>query len=135
MNKKTRHFSLSLFFSLLACGFFLACDSDTNCYLDIKVLDADDNKPISGVNITIYQNNGGAIYREGVTSGNGVFSTRFAAPANVTVKAELPIIYWDSAYTPPEPIITGYRRGETTGRLIDGETVTRVIHLPPTIYP
>ena len=129
MKKKRHILSAMLFLSILPMAFFTACDKDTHSYLNVKVINAETRKPISGVTVKIYQSGGHHDYINviALTDGAGEVSCRFDTPGNVNIKAMLPIIRIDSAYTPPLLDTIGYYRGETVGRLIDGETVTREI--------
>ena len=129
MKKKLPILSAMLFLSILPMAIFAACDKDTHSYLNVKVINAENRKPISGVAVKIYQSGGHRDYINviGYTDGAGEFSYRFDTPGNVNIKAMLPIIRLDSAYTPPVIDTIGFFRGETVGRLIDGKTVTREI--------
>ena len=129
MKKKLPILSAMLFFSILSVTFFASCDKDTHSYLDVKVVDAFTEKAISGAEIWIHQT-GGSIDIHGVTGSNGVYSHRFNAPANIEIEAKLALYHLDSAYTPPMMVIDGYRTHSTRARLVDGETVTRVIKRP-----
>ncbi|MBO4587036.1 MAG: hypothetical protein J5677_04385 [Bacteroidales bacterium] len=136
MKKKNLFLSALLFFSILPLTLFTSCDKDTNCYLDIKVVDETSVNPISGetiggapipgVQIEIYQD-GGRVHANGVTDGDGVYSTYFNAPAIVKIKATLQL--YDAGGNP-----AGQRRGETSVRLIQGETLTAKITLGSQIF-
>lgn len=117
MNKKIFLLPALLFISLLSTTLFCSCDKDTNSYLEVLVVDETTRNPISNVNIFISQEHG-EVSAEGVTGADGIFSTHFTKPAILTVKAELRL---DSG---------GKRKGETTVRIKDGETVTATITLP-----
>lgn len=136
MKKKNLFFSAMLFFSILPLTLFAGCDKDTNCYLDVKVVEESTVDPISGAVISgvtvpgaiveVYQD-GGNVQANGVTKGNGVFSTHFDAPAIVKIKAKLQL--YNAAGQ-----AAGERRGETAVRLIQGETITAQITLGSQVY-
>ena len=112
MKKKINRLCLLLFISLLPTAFFTSCDSDTNCYLDVQVIDETNKAPVSGVIVELYQNNcdeSDYHYRKGVTDGTGTFSTFFEAPGIYSIKATLML---DN---------DGYRLGTGTVRTLEGE--------------
>lgn len=121
MNKKATFLSALLFISMLSLSLFTSCDKDTNCYLDVLVVDEATRTPISGVNIVINQT-GGSVYDEGITGENGIYSTHFSAPAVLYINASLPM--------PNE----GERRGNGAVRLVEGEVKTVTIPMPADIY-
>lgn len=122
MKKKFNISALILFFSLLPTAIFISCDKDTNCYLDVLVLEEGERTPVSGAKIIIDQESG-SVYAEGVTEGNGKFSTYFTAPAILNVTAEMLV----------DEENNGYRRGSTTVRTVEGETRTATVTLPKQI--
>ena len=122
MNKKRTFIPVLLFFSLLTLPIFSSCDKDTNCYLTVLVRDEATHAPIPLANVTISQN-GGSLRADGVTGVDGTFQTYFVAPAIINVKATL-----------PQPEGVGERRGETSIRLKEGETVTATVTLTPEIF-
>ena len=120
MKKKIAKFSLLLFFSLLPMALFSSCDSDTNSYLDVIVLDEISREPVSGVTVELYQRNcdpSDYNYQIGTTDADGIFSTHYIAPAILQVRATLNL---------PDQ---GYRRGTGTVRLIEGDVKTSEIIL------
>lgn len=117
MKKKLLLIPALLFISLLSSTLFSACDKDTNCYLDVLVLDEATRNPISGATVRINQEHGD-VQGEGVTGADGIFSTHFSSPAILNVTAELQLE------------TGGKRRGQTTIRIKDGETVTATVTLP-----
>ena len=121
MNKKITLISVMLFISLLSCGLFTACDKDTNCYLDVLVVDETSRAPISGAKIVISQN-GGSVHDEGVTDATGMYSTHFSAPAVININATLDMGNG------------GERRGSNAVRLIEGEVKTVTIPMPTEIF-
>ena len=120
MKKKINRLCLLLFISLLPVTLFTSCDDDTNCYLDVQVVDESTKKPVSGVIVELYQNNcdpSDYNYRMGTTNADGIYSTFFVAPGIFSIKATLN--YSDG----------GYRLGTGTVRTIEGETKTTQIIL------
>ncbi len=136
MKKKNLFFSAMLFFSILPLTLFAGCDKDTNCYLEVKVVEESTVNPISGAVISgipvpgavieVYQD-GGNVHANGITNGSGTFSTYFNAPAIVKIKAKLNLYNAAGQYA-------GERRGETAVRLKQGETITAQITLGSQIY-
>ncbi len=120
MNKKRNLIPVLLFLSLLSMPIFSSCDKDTNCYLNVFVRDEATHAPIQNANITVYQN-GGSLYAEGVTGSDGIYSTHFVAPAILNIKAEL-------------PLEVGMRRGETSIRLKEGETITATVTMTEEVF-
>jgi hypothetical protein len=118
MKKKLNIAALILFISLLPMTIFSSCDKDTNCYLDVLVLEEGTRAPVSGAKIIINQE-GGSVYAVGITEANGKFSTYFNAPAILNVNAELLVDVENN----------GYRRGSTTVRIIEGESKTAIVTL------
>ena len=123
MNKKSILFPALLFISLLTAPIFSSCDKDTNCYLDVMVVEEGSRLPVSGAKIDISQEQG-SIHQEGVTAADGKFSTSFPAPAILTVRATL--------ITDVEN--NGYRSGETTVRTSDGERITAMVTLASEVH-
>lgn len=117
MKKKLLFIPALLFISLLGSTLFSACDKDTNSYLDVLVLDEATRNPISGADIYISQEHGETA-DQGVTGSDGIYSTHFVSPAILTVRAELQLP------------TGGRRRGETTVRVKEGETVIATVTLP-----
>lgn len=121
MNKKITLLSALLFISMLSLSLFTSCDKDTNCYLDVLVVDEATRTPIPGAKIVINQT-GGSVYDEGITGENGVYSTHFNAPAVLYVNATLDMGN------------SGERRGNGAVRLVEGEVKTVTIPMPADIY-
>lgn len=133
MKKKNLYLSVMLFFSILPLALFTGCDKDTNCYLDVKVIGPSTVNPISGETygggpvagaiVEIFQSNiAGSVSDRGTTNSDGVYSTHFKAPAIVNIKAAQQL--YDAAGQP-----AGQYRGETSVRLIEGETLSPTITL------
>ena len=125
MKKKSLSVFGFLLISLLSCTVFTSCDKDTWCYVDVTVLDAkNNNEPSPGAWVKIQyvkkndanpQNNVvGTISDTGQCNANGIYQTKFAAPAIFTVTARIhePDTLNDKYY---------YREGEKTVRLKEGE--------------
>ena len=119
MKKKINRLCLLLFISLLPTALFSSCDDDTNCYLDVQVIDEATKAPVPGAIVELYQNNcdpSDYNYRSGVTDASGTYSTFFEAPGIYSIKATLQLEN------------NGYRLGTGTVRTLEGETkVTQVI--------
>ena len=127
MKKKSLSVFGFLLISLLSCTVFTSCDKDTWCYVDVTVLDAkNNNEPSPGAWVKIQyvkkndanpQNNVvGTISDTGQCNANGIYQTKFAAPAIFTVTARIdePDTLNNKYY---------YREGEKTVRLKEGEAV------------
>lgn len=121
MKKKILSFFALLAFSILPMTLFTACDKDTNCYLDVYVVDEATKNPISGAVIKISQDNGGNVRDEGFTDKNGHCKKKFSAPAIINIEATL-------------AVAGGVRRGETSVRLQEGETINAKIALTSQIH-
>ena len=122
MHRKKFLIPVLLFISLLSAPIFSSCDKDTNCYLTVLVRDEGTHAPIQLANVIVSQN-GGSLHAEGVTGTEGTFETSFTAPAILNVKAAL-----------PQPDGIGERRGETSVRLKEGETVVATITMTSEIF-
>lgn len=131
MKKKILVFACLLLIGGLSTFFFSGCDKDTNCYVEVTVLDENTMKPIKGVFVKIDANGGSPVYAEGYTNQLGRFDTVFSAPAIFNVYAEYETGY-DSLYTPDA--FYCYRTGNNTVRLKEGETVTTTVVLEKTIH-
>lgn len=126
MKKKNILTTLLLFFSILPMTLFTSCDKDTNCYLDVFVVDDATQAPISGAIVEVFQD-GGNKKASGVTGGDGIYSTHFISPAIVKIKATLQVLD-DSGFP------MGSRIGETSVRLIEGETLKAKVTLTSQLY-
>jgi len=120
MNKKRFLIPALLLLSILSLPLFSSCDKDTNCYLNVFVRDEATHAPIPNAKITVSQN-GGSLYAEGVTAADGTYQTYFVAPAILNIKAVL-------------PLEVGERRGETSVRLKEGETITATVTMTADIH-
>lgn len=125
MKKKINRLCLLLFFSLLPAALFTACDDDTNCYLDVQVIDEITKAPVSGAIVELYQNNCDASdynYRMGVADANGTASFSWETPGIFSIKATLNL-------TP-----AGQRLGTGTVRTVEGETKTATVFITSEIH-
>ncbi len=121
MKKKHLLIAAMLFISILPVSLFSSCDKDTNCYLDVLTIDEDTRKPISGVVVKISQS-GGNLSDEGVTGRDGIYTTRFSAPAIVSIEATYQLSD------------TTYRTGTASVRLIEGEKVSRNVTITAYVH-
>ena len=114
MKKKIHILSVLLFISLLPIAMFTSCDKDTNCYVDVLVVDELDRTPVSDVQVELmnYKSPHDHLYKSGVTNENGIFSTYYTAPAILNIKVK-----------------KGIRTGEGTVRLEEGITKTATVIL------
>ena len=109
----------------LSAFFFGACDKDTNCYVEITVVDEVTKKPVKGVFVKI-DIDSSYINAQGYTDANGRFDTVFSAPAIFNVSAKYETGY-DETYT--REMFYCYRKGNNTIRLKEGETVQSTVNL------
>lgn len=104
-----------LLISLLSVVVFSACDKDTWCYLEVSVVDQKTNLPAPDAHLLISMD--GTLADTGITDANGIYTTKFAAPAIFNVKARL--LYKDTL----NPNVPYFRQGIKSVRLKEGETV------------
>lgn len=104
-----------LLISLLSVVVFSACDKDTWCYLEVSVVDQKTNLPAPDAHLLISMD--GTLADTGITDANGIYTTKFAAPAIFNVKARL--LYQDTL----NPNVPYFRQGVKSVRLKEGETV------------
>lgn len=125
---KKRHFILcaTLLFSLLSVALFSSCDSDTNCYLDVKVIDSNTKIPLPMAQVEIYQD-GGTVHSYGITGNDGVYSTFFVAPAIVSIRAKLDVFNENG-------VRVGERRAQGSARLSEGEVKTATLSMTEQIF-
>lgn len=125
MKKKILALTCLLLIGGLSAFFFGACDKDTNCYVEVTVIDEITKLPVKGANVKIDIDNS-YVNAEGITDAAGQFKTQFSAPAifNVAVTYETG---YDETYTPD--IFYCYRKGNNTIRLKEGETVYCTVNL------
>ena len=133
---------ISVFLLLLSMALATGCTkeekqsdfppADTTCYLTVKVLNILDSTTVSNATVQTFKavcDSSDTHYRKGITDGDGTYSTTFSTPAILCVKASLKL----DTINPSNQ--QGYRIGETTTRLKEGQTVTaKVVLLPDTIW-
>jgi len=107
-----------------------ACDKDTNCYVQVTVVDEVTHAPMKGVFVKIDIDNS-YVNAEGYTDAAGRFDAVFTAPALFDVVATYETGY-DSVYTPD--LFYCYRKGKNTIRLKEGDTVFSTVNLESEIY-
>ena len=119
MKKKILALACLILIGGLSAFFFGACDKDTNCYVEVTVIDEITKLPVKGANVKIDIDNS-YVSAEGITDAAGKFKTQFSAPAifNVAVTYETG---YDDTYTPD--VFYCYRKGNNTIRLKEGEIV------------
>ena len=125
MKKKILTLVCLILIGGLSTLYFASCDKDTNCYVQITVVDEVTHAPIQGVFVKIDIENS-YINAEGYTDAAGIFNATFAAPAIYNVAAKYETGY-DETYTPE--LFYCYRKGNNTIRLKEGDTVYSTINL------
>ena len=122
-----------LLISLLSTLAFSSCHKDTWCYLDVTVIDSKHNNAPAGgawVKVQYVKKNDddpmnpivGTIYDTGQCNANGIYKTKFYAPAIFTVQARIkePDTLNNKEY---------YREGEKSIRLKEGEVVSTTVKI------
>lgn len=120
----------------LMCGvsamFFQSCDKDTNCYVKVNVVDIVtdslshiDTLPVNGAYVKI-DIDSSMVNATGYTDLLGVFDTVFSAPAIFNVAVKLTVLDTPT-YDPTKFDV--YRRGSSTIRLKEGDTVFSTVIL------
>ena len=133
MKKKSLSLIGILVISVLSAIAFSACDKDTWYYLDVTVVDSKyDNAPAGGAWVKVQyvkknesdpmNNVVGTISDTGQCNANGIYKTRFAAPAIFTIIARI-----DEPDTLNHKFY--YREGEKSVRLKEGEVVTATVKI------
>lgn len=130
MKKKILALTIALLIGGISAVFLNACDKDTNCYVQVTVLDQATDKPVKNVFVKI-DIDSSYVKAEGYTDAQGIFNATFSAPAIFNVQATLETGY-DSVYTPD--IYYCYRSGSNTIRLVEGDTVFSTVILESTIH-
>ena len=115
MKKNRLFWGGLLLISVLSAFTFSACDKDTWCYVEVMVKDQKTDKAAPGAYVRIAMD--GTIADTGITDENGIYSTKFAAPAIFNVKAR--ILHKDTL----NPNVPYFRQGIKSVRLKEGETV------------
>lgn len=122
-----------LFFSALGSISFQSCDKDTYSYLDVTVIDQATDRTVPHAAVTISAD-GSTVGDFGYTNGEGVFSTKFAAPAVFDIDARMFIIETvvDSISDPSSITYThtySHCDGASSVRLKEGETVDATVYI------
>ena len=125
MKKKILALACLILIGGFSVFFFGACDKDTNCYVEITVLNELTKQPRPGVFIKI-DIDSSYVNAQGYTDNAGRYETVFSAPAIFNVAATYETGY-DSIYTKDR--FYCYRKGNNTIRLKEGETVSATINL------
>ena len=131
MKKKILPLVGLLLISTFSIVSFVACDKDTDCYVQISVIDEDTKVPVQGAFVKI-DIDSSYISAKGNTDNKGQFYATFSAPAifNVAVTYENASMY-DSIYT--QELFYCYRKGNNTIRLKEGDTVKSTVMLESAI--
>ncbi|MCQ2277905.1 MAG: hypothetical protein MJZ62_01270 [Bacteroidales bacterium] len=130
MNKKLLAFACAILIGGLSAILFTACDKDTNCYVQVKVVDETTKAPLKGAFVKI-DIDSSFVSSEGHTDALGIFNTTFSAPAIFNVN----VVYedgYDDTYTRDQ--FYCYRKGSNTIRLKEGDTVYTTVNVEKTIY-
>ncbi|MBO7490077.1 MAG: hypothetical protein J6T88_07365 [Bacteroidales bacterium] len=130
MKKKILSIVCLILIGGLSTLYFASCDKDTNCYVQITVVDEETHLPVQGVFVKI-DINSSAVNAEGYTDVLGQYTTSFTAPAIFNVSAEYETGY-DETYT--QDLFYCYRKGNNTIRLKEGDTVYSTINLESEIH-
>lgn len=122
-----------LLISVLSTIAFSSCHKDTWCYLDVTVVDSKNNNAPAGgawVKVQYVKKNDadpqnavvGTISDTGQCNANGIYKTKFAAPAIFTIVARIdePDTLNNKKY---------YREGEKSIRLKEGEVVSETVKI------
>ncbi len=125
MKKKNFILACLVLIGGFSAFFFGACDKDTNCYVEVTVLDEATKTPVKDVFVKI-DIDSSYISAQGYTNAEGRFDTVFSAPAIFSVAAKYETGY-DSIFTPE--MFYCYRKGNSTIRLKEGEVVTATVIL------
>ena len=107
-----------------------SCDKDTDCYVQITVVDEVTHAPIKGVFVKIDIDDS-YINAQGYTNAMGRFDTVFSAEAIFNVAAIYETGY-DSIYKRENFFC--YRKGNNTIRLKEGDTVYSTVNLESEIH-
>lgn len=128
MKKKSFLLTCLLFFSSLSMITFSSCDSDTNSYINVTVVDETTKTPMSHAKVTVFMEGGSVESQTGYTNAMGTYLTGFRSPAIVTIYADYKL---EDQSTDK---LMAYRSGKGSARLKEGETVEATITIPSTVY-
>lgn len=122
-----------LFFSALGAITFQSCDKDTYSYLDVTVVEQATGHVVPHAAVTISAS-GSTVGDFGYTDDEGVFSTKFAAPAVFDINARMFIIETTvDSISDPSTITYTYKHfhsdGSSSIRLKEGETVESTVYI------
>lgn len=131
MKKKILVIACLVIMGGLSTFFFAACDKDTNCYVEITVIDEATKAPMKDVFVKI-DIDSSYVSAQGFTNAAGRFDTVFKAPAIFNVAATYETGYDDTVYT--RDVWYCYRKGNNTIRLKEGEVVTSTVILESEIH-
>lgn len=128
-----------LLFSALGSIAFQSCDKDTYSYLDVTVIEPETRRAVPNAAVTISAS-GSTVGDFGYTNDEGVYSTKFAAPAVFDVNARMFIkeTLVDSISDPATITYTYryyHRDGASSIRLKEGETVEATVYVNGDILP
>ena len=105
---------------------FNACDKDTNCYVQVNVVDDMGGTPLPVANAWVkIDSDSSQVKAEGYTDAAGVYRTMFVAPAIFNVAVKMTVV--DEDY--PADSYQVYRKGSNTLRLKEGDTVYSTVIL------
>lgn len=130
MKKKIFAIACLILTIALSTILFDSCDKDTNCYVEVTVVDETTLAPISGAFVKI-DIDSSYINAQGITNAAGRFDAVFAAPAifNVNVTYE---DGYDETHTPAEYYC--YRTGSNTIKLKEGDTVAVTVNVEAYVH-
>ena len=122
-----------LFFSVLGVISFQSCDKDTYSYLDVTVIDQNTGRVVPAAAVAISAV-GSTVGDFGYTDDEGVYSTKFAAPAVFDISARMFIteIITDTLPNPTRVRYTNsyfHRDGTSSIRLKESETVAATVYI------
>lgn len=122
-----------LLFSALGVIMLQSCDKDTYSYLDVTVIDQETGRVVPAAAVTISAS-GSTVGDHGFTGSDGVYSTKFSAPAVFDISARM-FILESIIDTLPNPARVRYtnsyfhRDGSSSIRLKEGETVSATVYI------
>lgn len=122
-----------LFFSALGVISFQSCDKDTYSYLDVTVIDQSTGHVVPAAAVSISAS-GSTVGDFGYTDADGVYSTKFAAPAVFDINARMFIkeTVTDTLSNPARVRYTDsyfHRDGASSIRLKESETVDATVYI------
>lgn len=131
MKKKNLILALALLIGGVSASLLMgACDRDTNCYVQVSVIDETTNKPLKGAFVKI-DIDSSYVKAEGYSDAQGIFNATFTAPAIFNVNATYEDGY-DEEYTRTNYYC--YRKGSSNIRLKEGDTIYTTVLITSDIY-